>query len=290
VTYRGTWDSDVSGVACSADAAGGHGCNVSAIGVASVWELIDFKDEEVHVTFRIGRRVLATMAVSVPLLLTLAVTTTGYADTAGQVAGGEAAAVTPPQPGETLTNWVRRNTFPQRTGCVSATVETTGGPGPSMSVRCTPTINLDGIPATVPVNFQSHPSIEVVLHVMTKTGASLSVARNAVAKAAGVNSWELGALNVGQWAQLILDNALSLAPAGAGVAAHGHGPVVQLRGSVLCGRSGGVTQCTQLSKSMARIAWGAGIGAAVGGVTGVGAGLGAAIGGLIGALWDWLFG
>jgi hypothetical protein len=242
------------------------------------------------VTLRIGRRVLATVAVLVPLSLTVTVTTTGYAGTAGQVAGAEVAGAVPPQPGETLSNWVRRNTFPQRTGCVSATVETTGSPSWSLSLLCTPTINLDGIPATVPVNFQSHPSIELIQHVMAKTGASLSVARNAVAKAAGVNSWELGPLNAGQVAQLILDNALSLDSA-AGVAPDGSGQMAQLRGSSLCGRSGGATQCTQVNGTLARIAWGAGIGALIGSrIPGIGTALGAAIGGLIGALWDWLFG
>jgi hypothetical protein len=246
--------------------------------------------------YRIGRRLMVTLAVILPLTLALTVARIGHADTVDPVTGATAVAdvtMQPPLPGDSLTTWVRRNLQPGRSGCVGGTVATTkdnGSPGPSMALRCSPTISLQGMPMSVPSDFPTRPSIELVQFVMARTGASLSVARNAVAKSAGVNSWELGSYTVGQVGQMILDKATAAAPAldsiASGAAA---GPgTQQLNGTRVCSSSGGTTHCANVTGGLERIAWGAAIGAVVGSLVGVGGGLGAVIGGAIGAFLDWL--
>jgi hypothetical protein len=246
--------------------------------------------------YRIDRRFTAALAVTLPLALALAVTVTriSHADPVNTVGHTTAADVTmkPPQSGDSLTTWVRRNLHPGRSGCVGGTLATTkdnGSPGPSMTLRCSPTISLQGLPISVPSDFRSRPSIELVQLVMARTGASLSVARNAVAKSAGVNSWQLPA-TVGQVGQLILDRSTAAAPALAGTAtdaAAGPG-TQQMNGTRLCSSSGGTTHCANLTGDLERIGWGAALGAVVGQLVGVGPGIGAIIGGAIAAFLDWL--
>jgi hypothetical protein len=248
------------------------------------------------VLYRIDRRFMVALAVILPLALALTVTRIGHADTVDPVTGTTAVAdltMQPPQSGDSLTTWVRRNLHPGRSGCVGGTVATTkdnGSPGPSMALRCSPTISLQGLPLSVPSDFHTRPSIELVQFVMARTGASLSVARNAVAKSAGVNSWQLNPYTVGQVGQMILDKATAAAPALDGTAsgaAAGPG-TQQMNGTRVCSSSGGTTHCANLTGGLERIAWGAAIGAVVGSLVGVGGGLGAVIGGAIAAFLDWL--
>lgn len=237
---------------------------------------------------RIGRQVAVTMTMAVPLLVGGSGLGLALASTTGPTTA--AVSISPPQVGDTLNTWLRRSLAPnaRRDACIRTTAEDRRGDGtPARAVQlgCNPGISLQGIPASVPSGWQTHPSSEFVTFLMNRTGASASVARSALATPAGINTWELPQYTVGTLAQRIATRMTTPASALATELTPSTGERRATTnavggGTTICGNTG---TCGVIEGSGEAIFWGAAIGYLIGG------GLGAAIGAALGALWGWLF-
>jgi hypothetical protein len=189
-----------------------------------------------------------------------------------QTANVPAAAAAEPIPGEALTTFMRRVTFPEKQDCLPGTLTMALPDGKRLltaSIACgSPAVIAR--PITLPAGFASEPGGAFVAKVQEIGNMSTKAAQAAVSEATGLSPQVLLTRTSSNLAQTALLRHVTVVPGTA-----------ELTKTTVCVKSGTTQRCTTVkSKAGQAAVWGA-AGAAIGSAGGP---VGAVIGGLIGVV------
>lgn len=229
-------------------------------------------------TFKL--RVLIVPALVIPLLASSAAVSVAAADAARVVA--PAAAAPTPEPGERLTSYIRRASFPEVRGCVPGSASRPLSDHRRKLTTTIPCTSQGVIPARVqvPANFHQMSGNALVNMVADLANISHSDAMAAVLQAAGMSYHQLPV--IARSSTTSLGRAIVLQNAAVEPVTAGDDTAER---TTFCGYGGGAGRCATLSGLSEGLFWGA-LGATIGsGAAGaIGAILGALIGFIIGIL------